>query len=273
MTTRIEHIMGMPISVDVRHPSVPDAAVDDVFSWLRHVDDVFSTYKEDSEISRLGRGDLAVERCSAEVRGVLDLCEELRRATDGYFDVRADHGWLDPSGVVKGWSVEAASAMLAGAGSTNHCINAAGDIRVRGEPEPGRRWQIGVLHPRHPDALTAVVSVRDAAVATSGTYERGLHVFDPHTFLPADELASVTVVGPDLTLADAYATAALARGLTAPAWLASLPDYDALVVDASGSCWSTPGFPTLDLAVRAPPGPGRSRVEDPVSPTTANLPD
>jgi thiamine biosynthesis lipoprotein len=168
--------------------------------------------------------------------------------TDGYFDVRADHGWLDPSGLVKGWSVERASALLARAGSANHCINAAGDVRVRGEAEAGRPWQIGVLHPQHPDALTAVVAVTDAAVATSGTYERGLHVFDPHTFLPADALASVTVVGPDLTFADAYATAALARGLAAPAWLSSLSGHEAYVVDAGGHVWSTPGFPALPVA-------------------------
>ncbi len=244
---RVEHVMGMPISVDVRDPGSFAGAVDSVFEWLRHVDEVFSTYKEGSEISRLGRGELALEDCSEEVRAVLDLCERLRSETDGYFDVRADHGFLDPSGLVKGWSVERASALLAGAGSANHCLNAAGDVRVRGEPEPGRPWQIGLLHPHHPDALTGVVAVTDAAVATSGTYARGLHVFDPHTFQPAAALASVTVVGPDLTFADAYATAALARGLAAPAWLSSLPGHEAYVVDAGGHGWSTPGFPAAGL--------------------------
>ncbi len=232
----------MPISVDVRDPAVGGAAVDRVFAWLRHVDEVFSTYIEGSEISRLGRGELALEASSAEVREIIELCEGLREATDGYFDARADHGWLDPSGVVKGWSVERASALLVEDGSANHCINAAGDVRVRGRPEPGRSWQIGVVHPQHPDALTTVVSVSDAAVATSGTHERGLHVFDPHTFRPADQLASVTVVGPDLTFADAYATAALARGLAAPAWLETLAGHEAYLVDNDGNAWWTPGF-------------------------------
>jgi thiamine biosynthesis lipoprotein len=242
---RVEHVMGMPISVDIRDPGSFGRAVDDVFDWLRHVDETFSTYKDGSEISRLGRGELELDACSDEVRKVLELCERLRQETDGYFDVRADSGWLDPSGLVKGWSVERASAILAGAGATNHCINAAGDVRVRGEAEPGCPWQVGVLHPHVHDALTTVAVVSDAGVATSGTYERGLHVFDPHTFLPADELASVTVVGPDLTLADAYATAALARGLGAPAWLSTLAGHEAYVVDAGGHAWSTPGFPAL----------------------------
>jgi thiamine biosynthesis lipoprotein len=250
---RVEHVMGMPISVDVRDPDVGGTAVDRVFTWLRHVDHLFSTYIEGSEVSRLGRGELALENCSAEVREVIELCEWLREATDGYFDARADHGRLDPSGAVKGWSVERASALLVEAGSVNHCINAAGDVRVRGEPEPGRQWQIGLLHPQHPNALTTVVSVTDAAVATSGTYERGLHVFDPHTFRPADALASVTVVGPDLTFADAYATAALARGLAAPAWLETLSGHEAYLVDTAGNAWWTSGFAAV-AAAAAPSG-------------------
>ncbi len=251
--------MGMAISVDVRDPDVGGTAVDRVFDWLRHVDGLFSTYIEGSEVSRLGRGELALEACSSEVREVIELCEWLREATDGYFDVRADHGWLDPSGLVKGWSVERASALLVEAGSANHCINAAGDIRVRGRPAPGRQWQIGLLHPQYPDALTAVVAVTDAAVATSGSYERGPHVFDPHTFLPADALASVTVVGPDLTFADAYATAALARGLAAPAWLETLAGHEAYLVDATGMAWWTAGFAALSPAVgeTASVAPGR----------------
>lgn len=246
---RVEHVMGMPISVDVRDPGPFTGPVDDVFAWLRHVDEVFSTYKEGSEISRLGRGELEVDACSAEVRVVLDLCEQVRHSTGGYFDARADHGWLDPSGLVKGWSVERASALLAAAGSAHHCINAGGDVRVRGEAEPGQPWQVGVLHPHHADALATVVVVTDAAVATSGSYERGLHVFDPHTFLPADALASVTVVGPDLTVADAYATAALAMGLAAPGWLSTLAGHEAFVIDAGGMAWSTPGFPALGSVV------------------------
>jgi len=242
---RVEHVMGMPISVDVRDPGVPGSALDVAFAWLRHVDEVFSTYRADSEISRLGRGELTLGECSAEVQEVLDLCDQLAGVTDGYFDVRADHGRLDPSGLVKGWSVERASALLGEAGSANHCINAAGDVRVRGEPEPGRPWQIGVLHPHHADAITTVVAVRDAAVATSGTYERGLHVFDPHTHLPADDLASVTVVGADLTFADAFATAALARGPSAAAWLTRLASHEAYLVDGGGYAWWTPGFPAL----------------------------
>jgi FAD:protein FMN transferase len=168
------------------------------------------------------------------VVSVMKRCEEVRRATGGYFDAWAT-GTLDPSGLVKGWSVEVASSMLLERGSANHCINAGGDIRLRGQPEPGRLWRTGITHPLVPGRLTVVIAGRDMAVATSGTAERGLHVIDPLAGCPAISLASVTVVGPELTLTDSFATAALAMGLGAPSWLDSLDDHDAYVIDAGWS--------------------------------------
>jgi thiamine biosynthesis lipoprotein len=242
--------MGTAISVDVRDAGTPPEALDAVFSWFRHVDETFSTYKEDSQVCRLGRGELSLADCSPEVGWVLDRCEDIRRHTNGYFDVRLPGG-LDPSGFVKGWSVEVASAVLAERGSDNHCINAGGDVRHRGEPERGRPWRTGIAHPLVRDALTVVVEGRDLAVATSGTAERGAHVTDPTTGQPANALASVTLVGPELTTTDAYATAALAMGLDAPAWLKTLVEHEAYVIDAGGHVWWTPGFPRYAPALAA----------------------
>ena len=145
--------------------------------------------------------------------------------------------------------------MLVDRGSTNHCVNAGGDIRVRGEPEPGRPWRAGIVHPLVPGKLTVVVAGRDLAVATSGTSERGLHVINPLTGRPADALASVTVVGPDLTVTDALATAAVAMGLDAPRWLETLPDHDAYVIDGGGHVWWTAGFATYAPALATIPRP------------------
>ncbi|MCU1448314.1 MAG: putative thiamine biosynthesis lipoprotein, partial [Acidimicrobiales bacterium] len=232
--------MGTAISVDVRDAGLADGALDAVFAWFRHVDETFSTYKEHSQISRLGRGDVSLADCDAEVAWVLERCADISRATNGAFDARAA-GRLDPSGFVKGWSVDVASAILTGRGGPNHCVNAGGDIRVRGAPEPGRPWRTGIVHPFVRDALTVVVEGSDIAVATSGTAERGLHVVDPRSGMPAGALASVTLVGPELSLTDAYATAALAMGLAAPSWLETLVDHEAYVIDSGGHCWWTPG--------------------------------
>lgn len=226
---RVEQIMGIPIVVEVRGGDVHE----DVFDWFRWVDETFSTYKPDSEVSRIGRGELAVEDAHAEVQAVLARCEQLRIDTNGYFDARAG-GALDPSGLVKGWSVDRAAELI---DADEYCISAGGDMRVRGE------WKVGIQHPLEPRAIAAVVEARDLAVATSGEYERGRHVVDPHTGEAPEGVLSVTVTGPDLATADAYATAAFAMGARlAPHWVARLRGYGAMVILSDERVLSTPSF-------------------------------
>src|SRR5258705_16727 len=190
--SRQESVMGTLATVEVCDP-VPDHGVlDQVFAWLHEVDRRFSTYKEDSEVNRLHRGELTHAHCSADLRYVLDQCARLWQETDGYFDVYAT-GRLDPSGYVKGWSVQRASELLTAAGATNHLVDAGGDIQTRGQPEPDRPWEIGIRHPWELDKVAWVLAGADLAVATSGTYERGLHVINPRTGQPATALRSVTV--------------------------------------------------------------------------------
>lgn len=226
---RVEHVMGMPIVVEVRDGDVPD----DVFDWFRHVDATFSTYKDDSEISRIRRGELELADASTEVRDVYARCAELREETSGFFDVDAVGG--DPSGFVKGWAVDRAAELLMG----EYAINAGGDIRTRG------RWRIGIQHPLEQGAVAKVVEGDDLAVATSGAYERGEHVRDPHSAHAPAGILSVTITGPDLGTADAYATAAFAMGgHRAPNWTARLDGYQAMTILADGRVLSTPGFPS-----------------------------
>jgi thiamine biosynthesis lipoprotein len=242
--------MGMAISIDVRAPATSDLneAIAGCVQWFHWVDETFSTYKSDSAVSRFARGELAPDDMPAALLDVLAQCGALNRATGGYFDAYAT-GSLDPSGFVKGWSVEVASASLITAGITNHAINAGGDIRVSGGPSPAESWHVGIAHPLVPDALCAVVELLgdNRAIATSGTKERGAHVIDPHTGRAATDLASVTIVGPDLGHADALATAGLAMGLAAPQWLATLEHYEGMCVDAGGYIHATDNFPNVLL--------------------------
>lgn len=225
---RVEQIMGTAISVQISDPLPAarlDALADEVFAWLREVDRRFSTYLDDSEVNRFDRGELTVDGCSTDLRAVIEACAELWGETDGYFDAYAT-GRFDPSGYVKGWSVQVASDRLVAAGSTAHWINAGGDIRARGGPHPGQPWRIGIRHPVEADKIVWVLEASDAAIATSGTYERGLHVVDPRRGVPATGLSSVTVVGADLGIADAYATAGLAMGRNGLRWLAGLAGHE-----------------------------------------------
>ena len=246
---RVEQIMGTAIILDVRDASVPQAALERAFEYLRGVDERFSTYKPDSEVSRMMRGELDGGDYSPELREVLALCDEVHRTTGGYFDIRAHRpdGRPDPTGLVKGWSLENAGRILEGAGARNYCINGGGDIVTRGEAAPGQAWRVGIRHPVIADKLASVLAVRDGAVATSGAYERGDHVSDPFTGRAPVGILSVTIVGPSLTFADAYATAAFAMGPTGLAWAAGRAGYEgcSITADPDGSnarlVW-TPGF-------------------------------
>jgi FAD:protein FMN transferase len=245
----VEHVMGTVVSFDLRftdeakRPAM-QAAIDDAVVWLHEVDDVFSTYRDDSQISRLGRGELRLADCNDDVAEVLDLCAAVSRETEGYFSCTFG-GRLDPTGLVKGWAVQRASELLIVAGSVHHCVNGGGDIQAAGGRARGVPWQVGISHPLERGGFASVVTVTDGAVATSGTAERGAHVVDPHTGRPAETLASVTVVGPDLIRTDAYATAALAMGESARGWLESLTGYEGFAVAADGSGWWTSGYPRV----------------------------
>jgi len=175
---RVEFVMGMPILVDVRDDPADETAIDALFDWLRLVDATFSTYKEDSEISRLNRGELALADAGRDVRDVLARCDELREETGGYFDARFADGIVDPSGLVKGWSVDRAAAILEQHGLHNYAINAGGDIRLRGGARPDPVWRVGIQHPGVREGVAAIVAGDDLAVATSGEYARGQHVLD-----------------------------------------------------------------------------------------------
>jgi FAD:protein FMN transferase len=241
--------MGTVVSFDLRfsdearRPTM-QAAVDDAIVWLHEVDDVFSTYRDDSQISRLGRGEVRLSDCDDDVAEVLDLCAALGRETEGYFSSTYG-GRLDPTGLVKGWAIQRASEMLTAAGCRHHCINGGGDIQVVGGMAADVPWQVGISHPLERGGFASVVTVTDGAVATSGTAERGAHVVDPHTGRPAETLASVTVVGPDLIHSDAYATAALAMGDAARGWLESCSGYEGFAVAADRSGWWTSGYPRV----------------------------
>ncbi|MFJ8363195.1 FAD:protein FMN transferase [Streptomyces sp. NPDC093984] len=240
--------MGTVFSFDVRggEPEAVQTALEEAIAHLHRVDEVFSPYRKDSQISRLARGEVSAQDCDPEVAEVLALGAQAERVSDGWFSTRFA-GRIDPTGIVKGWAVERAARRLAAAGASGVSVNGGGDVQMYGMPEPHRPWRVGVSDPLRPGGLAAVVSAAGAeelAVATSGTAERGAHIVDPRTGRSAvTDLVAVTVVGPSLTWADAWATAAFAMGSRAGlAWLESLPDVEALLITAGDEVRCTGGL-------------------------------
>ena len=254
----VEHVMGTVVSFDFRGGNPPAGALERAIAWLHEVDARFSPYLPDSEISRLVDGTLAERDAHPDVCAVLAMCDALRVDSDGAFDARrwSSDGRLDPSGLVKGWAVQRAADELDAAGVRDFAIGAGGDIVTRGEPELGRAWRVGIRHPREADHVAAVLAVTDLAVATSATYERGAHIRDPRSGRAPDDLQSLTVVGPSLTWADAYATTAFVLGLDGLAWVADHAGYGAVAISNDDRVIWTPivdpdaGY--LEMAARRP---------------------
>ncbi len=238
----VERVMGTVVSFDFSGRAPAPGAIERAVAWLHEVDARFSPYKPDSEISRLADGTLSEDAVHPDVRAVLGMCDALRVDSDGAFDARrwSADGRLDPSGLVKGWAIQRAADELEASGARDFAIDAGGDIVARGEPEPSRAWRVGIRHPRIKDKVAAVLAISDLAVATSAMYERGAHIQDPRSRTSRLDLQSLTVVGPSLTWADAYATTAFVMGLDGLAWVADHPGYGALAITADDRVIWTP---------------------------------
>jgi thiamine biosynthesis lipoprotein len=244
--------MGLPVSVLARGAAATSdaaaAAVSAVYAELREVDDRFSLYQPDSELSRLARGETTLSACHPEVRDVARRCDAAVALTGGLFDPTTPAGVWDPSGLVKGWAAARASRHLAAVPLVDWCLNAGGDVTVLAPS--GTPFTAGIQDPRDPGRVVAAVPLTTGALATSGTGARGAHLYDPRTSRTASRVwLSMSVLGPDLETADVLATAAFVAGQQWQVLLGSTPGYAGLAVDAAGGLHAGLGWPD---AVREP---------------------
>jgi thiamine biosynthesis lipoprotein len=247
LTAEIQ-VWGTTVFVDVASDSENESqlqqGIDHVRAFTLHVDEVFSTYKEDSIVTQLRKNHIGIESCSEEVLDVWERCAVARYLTDGAFDPWAVEGGFDPSGLVKGWAADKCAQILQRNGAQYIQVNAAGDLSLRGGfagDGAVKPWSIGVVNPENRKEHVQVFDITDGAIATSGSYERGAHIVDPHTGLIAIGAKSATVVGPDGGLADALATALMVEGRDGAIWFSQpeLSLYSAWVIDRHGEiAWS-----------------------------------
>ncbi|MSU74252.1 FAD:protein FMN transferase [Candidatus Kaiserbacteria bacterium] len=236
-------IMGMPIEIEIV------GGMSDVFTaafdYLSAVDRRFSTYKDDSEISRINRGELTLATASEEMKEVFALAEKTKKETNGYFDIHRPGGHTDPSGIVKGWAIRNTARLIHEAGFENYLVNAGGDIASSGRNAEGKDWSVGIRNPFNINEIIKVVYPRGKGIATSGSYIRGDHIYNPHC--PEEklrEIVSITVIGPDVLEADRFATAAFAMGRAGIAFTEELSGFEGYAIDATGIATLTNGFGT-----------------------------
>lgn len=234
-------LMGMPIAVELLDPEATSADVEQVFAFFGAIDEVFSTYKEGSEISRINRGELLVQDACARVKTILRLSEQTRQQTHGYFDIRCEAG-IDPSGIVKGWAIRRAARLLRRRGLRNFSLDAGGDIQLAGKKQ-GRPWRVGIRNPFKRTEYVKVLALTERGIATSGSAIRGQHIYNPHDpRTPIDDIVSLTVIGPNIYEADRFATAAFAMGRQGIVFIEELAGCEGYLIDARARATFTSGF-------------------------------
>jgi thiamine biosynthesis lipoprotein len=234
--------MGMPMSIHLRGTDLADPGVERTvaaaFAELARMEGIFSTWKPDSPVSRVRRGELAVTDCDPLVAESVQIGAQAQTLTEGAFTTSipdaAGIPRFDPTGLVKGWAVARAGELLATIPRVSWCVNAGGDVLVgrhRHVPPTGPDagpWKVGVEDPHDRSRIARVVAVTAGAVATSGTAARGAHLYDPRNGWMVSRLGSTTVVGPDLLWADIWATALfVGDGSTREAFARNAPGYTA----------------------------------------------
>lgn len=235
----------MPIIVEVIGKRATKEILEEVFAYFTAVDERFSTYKKGSEIMQINRGELPERMWSPDMRTIFVLAEKTRQETKGYFNIKRPDGSLDPSGVVKGWAIARAAELLRVHGCTNFYINAGGDIQSEGRNEAGKEWSVGIRNPFDREEIVKVIYPRGNGVATSGTAERGEHIYNPHMpDEPIKGVVSITLIGPDVCEADRFATAAFAMGGEGIHFVEGLAGFEAYAIDARGIATMTTGFET-----------------------------
>ena len=234
-------LMGMPITVEILDPGTTVDQLDAVFDFFVSVDERFSLYKEESEITRINRGELQPDEYSDDMRAILELCALTKRQTDGYFEIAHD-GRLDPTGVVKGWAIQQAAERLRAAGWRDFYIDAGGDVQISGT-RYGTPWRVGIRNPFRREENIKVLALTECGVATSGTAVRGQHIYDPfQPGVPLLEVVSLTVIGPSILEADRFATAAFAMGRRGIQFIEALPGFEGYQIDTGARATYTSGF-------------------------------
>ncbi|MBI3260358.1 MAG: FAD:protein FMN transferase [Ignavibacteriae bacterium] len=239
--TRI--LMGMPITIEIVDISAGEQDINEVFSYFKYTDEKISVYKKTSEITQINNGKIKKSDWSEDMKIVFALSKETKIKTSGYFDIMASNGRYDPSGLVKGWAIFNASKILERRGFNNFYIEAGGDVQVRGKNQQGQNWKIGIRNPFNAKEIIKTVSVNEEGVATSGTYIRGQHIYDPKKRRePITEIISLTVIGPNIYEADRFATAAFAMAEKGIEFIENLPGFEGYVIDKNGLATMTNGF-------------------------------
>lgn len=243
-------LMGMPVTVEIIDKKIKKTNLDEIFNYFTYIDNTFSTYKKNSEVSKINRNEIVKKEYSKDMKTILSLAKKTKQETHGYFDV-FHSGTLDPSGIVKGWAIWQAAKLLEKKGFVNFYIDAGGDMQIKGKNGKGEKWSVGIKNPFNQKEIVKVLAITNKGIATSGTYIRGQHIYNPKNKIAAvsglamtsrNPLVSLTVIGPNVYDADRFATAAFAMGEKGIAFIENLFGFEGYMIDKNGVATYTSEF-------------------------------
>lgn len=227
-------IMGMPVTIEIRDEDASDESIDQTFDYLRYVDEQYSPFKVTSEVAKYNRG----EKVSKEMAQILRQAQDLKNMTGGYFDIKKPNGKIDPSGIVKGWAIKNAADILRKKGYKKFFVDVAGDAEI-----VGKNWKWGIRNPFNKKEIVKVLNLSNLGIATSGTYERGQHIYNPVTKkTEITDIVSLTVIGPNVYEADKLSTPAFAMGKEGINWIERQEGFEGYMIDKDGIATITSGF-------------------------------
>ena len=239
---QIRLMLGMPITIEIVDTAATAAVFDRVYGFFAYVDETFSPFKETSEVSKINRGELALEDACDDMQEILWLAEKTRSDTYGYFNVW-HNGNFNPSGAVKGWAIYKAAELLHAEGFRNFYVDAGGDVQAYGCNAEGKAWRVGVRNPFNREQIVKTVTLQNQGIATSGLYIRGRHIYNPlNDDDPMDQVASMTVIADNVLEADRLATAAFVMGREGIQFLQMTPDVEGYMIDVQGQATLTTGW-------------------------------
>lgn len=236
-------------------------AIEEAFIEIERVEGIFSKFNNESEISKINRlaGTEGIN-ISPEVFGLIERAINYSRLTNGSFDItveplkkgRYEKIFLDKNrssihflegdikidlgGIAKGYAVDKAKEILSSRGVSNALINIGGNIYALGNSPRKESWKIGIQNPGNKKGITYKLDLKDRAIATSGSYERGSHIIDPASGKATEGVASVTVIARSAEEADALSTAVFVMGKERGLELIkSLEDAEVLIIDTASN--------------------------------------
>lgn len=239
--------MAMPSTIEIADPLIAgqEKDIDEVFSYFHYIDNIFSTYKNDSIISKINRNEIDEKDYPETVIEVFELIEQTRQETKGYFSMYLG-GQIDPSGLVKGYAIHQGADILRKKGYKNFYVEIAGDSEVVGKKN-NEKWKVGILNPFNLSEIIQVVSLENQGIATSGNYQRGSHIYNPVTGTVADAIASMSVIANNVYDADRFATAAFAMGEKGIYFLENLDGVEGYMVKRDKTSIQTTGWEKYEI--------------------------